>query len=113
MFWNLAHFSNAAIDAILDREAGFTLEDLLDEDDLLQECKAQNTKLTELCVARFCQCVQMLNSPGIPALGSQPDATLPESPRAPVSQSHRKRASPSASRCIAPSKLGQDSPWPE
>ena len=37
MFWSLAHFSSTAIDAILDREGGFTLEELLAEDDLLQE----------------------------------------------------------------------------
>ncbi|MBT7352253.1 MAG: hypothetical protein HN811_07305, partial [Phycisphaerae bacterium] len=36
-----------SIDTILDREGGFTLEELLEEDELLQECKGQNTKLTE------------------------------------------------------------------
>ena len=51
MFWSLGHFSSPSIDTILDREDGFTLEDLLEEDELLQECKAQNAKLTELCVA--------------------------------------------------------------
>jgi hypothetical protein len=48
MFWSLGHFSSPSIDTILDREDGFTLEDLLEEDELLQECKAQNAKLTEL-----------------------------------------------------------------
>ena len=47
MFWSLGHFSSPTIDTILDREGGFTLEELLDEDELLQECKAQNAKLTE------------------------------------------------------------------
>lgn len=49
MFWSLGHFTSPSIDTILDREAGFTLEELLEEDELLQECKAQNAKLTELC----------------------------------------------------------------
>lgn len=47
MFWSLGHFNDPAIDKILDREGGFTLEELLQEEDLLQECKAQNTKLLE------------------------------------------------------------------
>ena len=45
MFWN--QFSSPSIDTILDRSTGFTLEELLDEDELLQECKAQNSKLTD------------------------------------------------------------------
>ena len=49
MFWSLGHFTSPSIDTILDREAGFTLEELLEEDELLQECKGQNAKLTELC----------------------------------------------------------------
>ena len=48
MFWSLGHFTSPSIDTILDRESGFTLEELLEEDELLQECKAQNAKLTEL-----------------------------------------------------------------
>lgn len=47
MFWSLGHFTSPSIDTILDREAGFTLEELLEEDELLQECKGQNTKLTD------------------------------------------------------------------
>ena len=47
--WSLGHFTSPSIDIILDREAGFTLEELLDEDELLQECKGQqNTKLSDL-----------------------------------------------------------------
>ena len=49
MFWSLGHFTSPSIDTILDREAGFTLEELLEEDELLQECKGQNQKLTDLC----------------------------------------------------------------
>ena len=47
MFWSLGHFSSPSIDTILERATGFTLEELLEEDELLQECKAQNAKLTE------------------------------------------------------------------
>ena len=46
MFWSLGHFSSPSIDTILERD-GATLEELLEEDELLQECKAQNAKLTE------------------------------------------------------------------
>ena len=48
MFWRLGHFHSPSIDTILDREGGFELEDLLEEDELLQECKAQNSKLIDL-----------------------------------------------------------------
>ena len=54
MFWSLGHFSSPSIDTILDRETGFTLEELLEEDELLQECKGQNTKLTDLCAPAPC-----------------------------------------------------------
>lgn len=47
MFWSLGHFSSPTIDNILERSDGFALEELLEEDELLQECKAQNAKLTE------------------------------------------------------------------
>lgn len=40
-------FHNASsIDTLLDKEA-VTLEAILDEDDLLQECKSQNTRLSD------------------------------------------------------------------
>ena len=42
MFWSL-HAGTSTIDTLLSSEEGFTLEQLLDEDDLLQECKSQNT----------------------------------------------------------------------
>ena len=45
MFWKFATTSN--IDSILDRE-DVTLRDLMDDDDILQECKGQNTKLIKL-----------------------------------------------------------------
>ena len=46
MFFSL-HFTSPSIDTIMERPSGFTLEELLEEDELLQECKAQNAKLTE------------------------------------------------------------------
>jgi serine/threonine-protein phosphatase 6 regulatory subunit 3 len=49
MFWSL-HGGTSAIDTLLASEAGFTLEQLLDEDDLLQECKSQNDKLLDFIV---------------------------------------------------------------
>ena len=45
MFWSL-NYGGSSIDSILERSS-FTLEELLDEDELLQECKTQNTKLIE------------------------------------------------------------------
>merc|ERR1712061_594298 len=47
MGWSLAYASHSTVDAILTSADGFTLEQLLDEDELLQECKSQNTKLIE------------------------------------------------------------------
>ncbi|KAJ4894894.1 SIT4 phosphatase-associated family protein [Raphanus sativus] len=45
MFWRMAGLSTAsAVEAILDKD-GFTLEDLLDEDELIQECKSLNGRL--------------------------------------------------------------------
>lgn len=38
--------NGSAIDSLLDKE-GVALEAILDEDDLLQECKAQNTRLID------------------------------------------------------------------
>ena len=45
MFWKFATTSN--VDNLLDRE-DITLVELLDDDDVLQECKGQNNKLIEL-----------------------------------------------------------------
>lgn len=50
MFWSMRYAATSSIDTILEKEGGFTLEELLEEDELLQECKSQNTKLLELCV---------------------------------------------------------------
>ncbi|XP_010941542.1 uncharacterized protein [Elaeis guineensis] len=45
MFWRMTGLSTASpVDTILDKES-FTLEELLDEDEIIQECKALNTRL--------------------------------------------------------------------
>ncbi|KAJ0017480.1 hypothetical protein Pint_11156 [Pistacia integerrima] len=48
MFWRMAGLSTASpVETILDKE-NFTLEELLDEDDIIQECKALNGRLINL-----------------------------------------------------------------
>uniref|UniRef100_H2ZK15 Uncharacterized protein n=1 Tax=Ciona savignyi TaxID=51511 RepID=H2ZK15_CIOSA len=44
MFWKFATTSN--IDTLLEKE-DITLQELMDDDDVLQECKGQNTKLVD------------------------------------------------------------------
>ncbi|KAI0807835.1 SAPS-domain-containing protein [Fomes fomentarius] len=46
MFWRFGFHNASAIDSLLDKEE-VSLEAILDEDDLLQECKAQNTRLID------------------------------------------------------------------
>ncbi|KAH9900937.1 SAPS-domain-containing protein [Cubamyces lactineus] len=46
MFWRFGFHNAFTIDSLLDRE-DVSLEAILDEDDLLQECKAQNTRLID------------------------------------------------------------------
>ncbi|KAG2019771.1 phosphatase associated protein [Coprinopsis cinerea AmutBmut pab1-1] len=46
MFWRFGFNNGSSIDSLLDKD-DVSLEALLDEDDLLQECKSQNTRLTE------------------------------------------------------------------
>lgn len=46
MFWRFGFHNGSAIDSLLDKE-DVSLEAILDEDDLLQECKAQNTRLID------------------------------------------------------------------
>ena len=41
------HFLSIQVDTILDKEK-FTLEELLDEDEIIQECKALNNRLINL-----------------------------------------------------------------
>ncbi|OSD08435.1 SAPS-domain-containing protein [Trametes coccinea BRFM310] len=46
MFWRFGFHNASTIDSLLDKE-DVSLESILDEDDLLQECKAQNTRLID------------------------------------------------------------------
>ncbi|GBE81848.1 Extragenic suppressor of kinetochore protein [Sparassis crispa] len=46
MFWRFGFHNASSIDALLDRE-DISLEAILDEDELLQECKSQNTRLID------------------------------------------------------------------
>jgi serine/threonine-protein phosphatase 6 regulatory subunit 3 len=48
MFWKLTALSAASpVESILDKE-DFTLEELLDEEDIIQECRALNSRLINL-----------------------------------------------------------------
>ncbi|CAH1250946.1 PPP6R3 [Branchiostoma lanceolatum] len=49
MFWKFDLHTTSHIDTLLDKE-DVTLTELLDEDDVLQECKAQNRKLIDFLV---------------------------------------------------------------
>ncbi|XP_057433276.1 uncharacterized protein LOC130726070 isoform X3 [Lotus japonicus] len=52
MFWRMAGLSTASpVETILDRE-NFTLEELLDEDEIIQECKALNSRLINFLSGR-------------------------------------------------------------
>ncbi|KAF8801647.1 SAPS-domain-containing protein [Phlegmacium glaucopus] len=46
MFWRFGFHNASTIDSLLDKE-DVVLEAILDEDDLIQECKAQNTRLID------------------------------------------------------------------
>jgi SIT4-associating protein SAP185/190 len=46
MFWRFGFASTSTLDTLLEK-SNLTIEELLDEDDLLQECKAQNGKLVD------------------------------------------------------------------
>jgi hypothetical protein len=47
MFWRFGFHQASPLEAILEKES-FTLQELLEEEDVLQECKALNRKLVEL-----------------------------------------------------------------
>ncbi|CAN6989589.1 unnamed protein product [Brassica rapa subsp. trilocularis] len=56
MFWELTALSAASpVESILDKE-DFTLEELLDEEDNIQECRALNIRLINLCTADLKSC---------------------------------------------------------
>ena len=48
-FWNHFGFTTSPIDGLLEK-ADTTLERLMEEPDLIQECKSQNRKLIDLFV---------------------------------------------------------------
>lgn len=50
-FWNHFGFQQSAIDSLLEKP-DVTLEQLMDDPDLIQECKSQNRKLIEFCVQK-------------------------------------------------------------
>ncbi|CEH14755.1 SAP family cell cycle dependent phosphatase-associated protein [Ceraceosorus bombacis] len=53
MFWRFGFSSASTLDSLLDRP-NVTLEEVLDEEELLQECKSQNQKLVQfLCQPRI------------------------------------------------------------
>lgn len=51
MFWRFG-FNSSTLDTLLDKE-DVTLEEVLEEEDLLQEAKSMNPKLVELYVHFF------------------------------------------------------------
>ncbi|KAF6105655.1 protein phosphatase 6 regulatory subunit 3 [Phyllostomus discolor] len=53
MFWKFDLHSSSHIDTLLERE-DVTLKELMDEEDVLQECKAQNRKLIEFLLKAEC-----------------------------------------------------------
>ncbi|KAJ8340092.1 hypothetical protein SKAU_G00347250 [Synaphobranchus kaupii] len=53
MFWKFDLHTTSHIDTLLDR-ADVTLTEVMDEEDVLQECKAQNRKLVEFLVQPHC-----------------------------------------------------------
>lgn len=53
MFWKFDLNTTSHIDKLLDKEH-VTLQELMDEDDILQECKAQNQKLLDFLCRQQC-----------------------------------------------------------
>ncbi|XP_023590403.1 serine/threonine-protein phosphatase 6 regulatory subunit 2 [Trichechus manatus latirostris] len=53
MFWKFDLNTTSHVDKLLDKE-NVTLQELMDEDDLLQECKAQNRKLLDFLCRQQC-----------------------------------------------------------
>lgn len=53
MFWKFDLNTTSHVDKLLDKE-DVTLHELMDEDDILQECKAQNRKLLDFICQQQC-----------------------------------------------------------
>ncbi|XP_050180978.1 serine/threonine-protein phosphatase 6 regulatory subunit 2 [Myiozetetes cayanensis] len=53
MFWKFDLNTTSHVDKLLDKE-DVTLEELMDEDDVLQECKAQNRRLLDFLCQQHC-----------------------------------------------------------
>nr|BAC38872.1 unnamed protein product [Mus musculus] len=53
MFWKFDLNTTSHVDKLLDKEH-VTLQELMDEDDILQECKAQNQKLLDFLCRQQC-----------------------------------------------------------
>ncbi|KAH1186577.1 serine/threonine-protein phosphatase 6 regulatory subunit 2 [Mauremys mutica] len=53
MFWKFDLNTSSHVDKLLDKE-DVTLHELMDEDDILQECKAQNRKLLDFICQQHC-----------------------------------------------------------
>lgn len=53
MFWKFDLNTTSHVDKLLDKE-DVTLRELMDEDDILQECKAQNRKLLDFLCRQQC-----------------------------------------------------------
>jgi len=53
MFWKFDLNTTSHVDKLLDKE-DVTLHELMDEDDVLQECKAQNRKLLDFLCQQHC-----------------------------------------------------------
>ncbi|XP_010147331.1 PREDICTED: serine/threonine-protein phosphatase 6 regulatory subunit 2-like, partial [Eurypyga helias] len=53
MFWKFDLNTTSHVDKLLDKE-DVTLHELMDEDDILQECKAQNRKLLDFLCQQHC-----------------------------------------------------------
>ena len=47
MFWKFHSGAVSHVDTLLDKE-GVTLQEVLEQEDIIQECKSQNKKLVEL-----------------------------------------------------------------
>lgn len=55
MFWGFGYQSQSTIDGVLEKPE-CTLEMLLEEEDIIQECKGHHTKLIELYPFEYIHC---------------------------------------------------------